>query len=172
MKKLLIIVGVLGTTLLALGATVLVFAQTESPQPFTNSGYGHEMMGGRGRYGGGMAYGEVGSYHEVMLASFAETLGITAEQLEARLEGGETMWQIVESEGATWEEFITIMQQARSTMLEQAVEEGTMSQEQADFMNSRFQGRGFGQGYGGCMSSDGGDQQGYQRGPQGRRNAP
>ena len=172
MKKLLIIVGVLGTTLLALGAMGLAFAQTESPQPFTNPGYGHGMMGGRGRYGGGMVYGEVGLYHEVIHESFAETLGITAEQLEARLEGGEMMWQIVEAEGATWEEFITLMQQARSTMLEQAVEEGTMSQEQADFMNSRLQGRGFGQGYGGCMSSDDGNHQGYHRGPQGRWNAP
>lgn len=168
MKKIWIIVSVLGISIFALGATGLAFAQSESPQPFTDSGYGQGMMGGRGRSGGQLAFGEEGSYHEIMLASFADALGIEVDQLETRLEAGETMWEIVEAEGASWEDFITIMEQSRTAMFDQAVEDGKLNQEQAVFMNSRSQGRGFEREVGGCMGDDYSDQQV----PQGRWNAP
>lgn len=172
MNKILKVVSLVGLVALAFGATSVAFARTPSPQPYNNPGYGSGMMGGRGRYGGGMANGEVGLYHEIMVGSFAEALGLTLDQLEARLEDGETMWQIAESEGTTWDEFFAIMNDARSAMLDQAVEYGTMSPEQAEFMNSRGQARGYGRGYGSCMGYEYGDQQSFQRGPQGRWNAP
>jgi len=171
MKKIWKVVGLIGMVAIAFGATGLAFAQTESPQPNTNPDYGQGMMGGRDSYGGGMAYGEVGLYHEIMVGSIAEVIGISVDQLEARLEAGETMWQIAESEGTTWDEFFAI---ARSAMLDQAVEDGTMSPEQAEFMNSRGQASGDDQeqGYGSCMEYENSDQQGFQRGSKGRWNAP
>jgi hypothetical protein len=174
MKKIWKVVGLIGMVAIAFGATGLAFAQTESPQPYTNPGYDQGMMGGRGSYGGGMAYGEVGLYHEIMVGSFAEVIGISVDQLEARLEAGETMWQIVEAEGTTWDEFIAMMQEVHSATLEQAVEDGTMSQERAEFMNSRGQVSGDNQeqGNGSCMEYENSDQQGFQRGSQGRWNAP
>lgn len=174
MNKIWKVVSLIGLVALAFGATSVAFAQSETPQPYNNPGYGRGMMGGKGRYGGGMTYGEVGLYHNTMVEIFAETLGLSASQLEARMEGGETMWQIVESEGTTWDEFFAIMNDARSAMLDQAVEDGTMSPEQAEFMNSRGQARSYGQGRGngGCMGYENGDPQGIQRRPQGRWNAP
>ena len=172
MNKMWKFVSLIGLVALAFGATSLAYAQTESPQPYGAPGFGHGMMGGRGRYGSGMANSEVGIYHEVMVGSFVEALGMTVDQLEARLEDGETIWQIAESEGTTWDDFFAIMSDARSAMLDKAVEDGTMSPEQAEFMNSRGSARGYGRGYGGCMGSEYGDQQSFQRGPQGRWNAP
>ena len=171
MNKIWKVVSLIGLVAIAFGATSLAYAQTESPQPYGNPGYGSGMMGGRGRNGSGMAYGEFGPYHEVMVGSFAEALGISVEDLESRLESGETMWQIFEAEGATRDEFFAIMKDARTAMLEQALEDGTISQEQAEFKNSRG-GFGQGQSYGGCMGYEDGDPQGLQRGHHGRWNAP
>ena len=124
MKKIWKVVTVIGLVALAFGATSLAYAQTESPQPYSNPDYGQGMMGGRGRFGGDAAYGEVGLYHEINVESFAGALGLTASQLETRLESGETMWQVAEAEGISREEFSVIMQDARSTALDQAVEDG------------------------------------------------
>ena len=170
MRKIWIIVGVLGIATLALGTAGLAYAQSETPPPFTNSGYGPEMMGSRGRYGGGLVYGEEGPSHELMLESFAEALGIAVDQLEARLDSGEMMWQIAEAVGVSEEKFFDIMQQGRKTMVEQADGDGKLSQEQADFMGPRWQEGGFGEGYGGCMGD--GTEDSFNRVPQGRWNAP
>ena len=50
MKKIWIIAGLLGFTVLALGAAGIVYAQSETPQPATPPGFGNGMMGGRGGY--------------------------------------------------------------------------------------------------------------------------
>lgn len=44
-------------------------------------------------------------YHEDMLELFSEKLGMSAEDLQARLDGGETMAQIAISSGMSFEEF-------------------------------------------------------------------
>lgn len=175
MKKMVVIAGVAGLAVLVLGTFSLAFAQTETPPsaPSQGYGYGYGMMGGRGGFGGmhGAWYGdEHGSYHETMLATFAEALGLTVAQIEPRLESGETMWQIAAAEGFNADEFDEVMLEARQTMLAQAVEEGTLTQGQADFMASRWGSRGFGLGYGGCQGD--GIQGGYHRGPGGRWNNP
>ncbi len=172
MNKIWKVVSFIGVIALAFGAVGIAFAQTGSPQPYGNAGNGPGMMGGRGGYGGGMIDGEAGLYHATRMEIFAEALGLTVSELEARLESGETMWQIAEAEGVTWEEFSGIMVEARAAMLDQALEDGTITQEQADFMNSRGQMRGPGRGYGSCMGSEYGSQQGSQRGPQNRWSAP
>jgi hypothetical protein len=172
MKKIWKIASIFGLVALVFGTAGLVYAQTGTPQPYTNPGYGSGMMGGRGGFGGGMHFMDEGPYHDVMLSSFAEAIGLTVDQLDERLAEGETMWQIAESEGATWDEFIAIMQEARSSMLEQAVEDGSLSQDQADFMHSRWQERGFGRGNGGCMGVGQIDPQEFQRGPGGSWRMP
>ena len=172
MNKIWKVVGLIGLIALAFGTTGAAFAQTESPQPYSNPGHGPVMMDGIDRYGGSMVYGEEGAYHDIMVGSFAEALGLSVSELEARLEGGETMWEIFDENGGTRDEFIVIMEDARSAMLEQALEDGTLSQEQADFMSSRGQASGYGRGYSDCMGNVDGDQQDFQRGSQGRWNAP
>ncbi len=171
MRKIWIIVGVLGVATLALGGAGLAYAQSETPPTFMNPGYGPGMMGSRGRNGGGLANGEEGPSHELMLESFAE-LGIAVDQLKARLESGEMMWQIAEAEGVSEEEIFDIMQQGRQVMVKQAVEDGILSQEQAEFMGPRWQEGGFRGGYGGCMGYGYSNEEGYHRGFQRRWNAP
>lgn len=172
MNKFWKVASLIGLAVLVLGSASLVYAQTETPEPYAGQGYGRGMMGGGGRYGSGMAYGEIGLYHDAMVESFAEALGLTASQLEARLDSGETMWQIAEAEGKSWEEFSSIMQAARTNALDQAVENGTITQEQADFMNSRGLARGYGHGSNDCMGLEYGSQQGLSRGSRGRWNTP
>lgn len=172
MNKIWKIASLVGLVVLLLGTASLVYAQTNNPQPYTGSGYGTGMMGGRGGIHGGMVDGEEGPYHDIMESAFAEALGLEVDQLEARLTGGETMWQIAESEGFTWEEFAAIMQEARSSMMQQAVEDGSLTQEQADFMSARGMGGGFGQGYGDCMGFSQSDPQGIQQGRGGRWSTP
>ena len=172
MNKIWKAVSLVGLVALAFGATSIAYAQTESPQPYNNPGYGPGMMGGKGRFGGGMVDGGLGLFHDAMIESFADALGLTASQLETRLESGETMWQVAEAEGISWEEFSVIMQDARSTALDQAVADGTITQEKADFMNSRGQARGNARGNGDCMGSEYSAEQDVQRGSQGWWNAP
>ena len=173
MKKLIVLASLVGIVVLAFGVVDLARAQSETPPPFPNSGYGYGRMGGRGGYGGmrgGLSDGETGLYHETMVETFADELGLTVAQIQDRLEAGETMGQIAESEGVSAEEFGDIMQHARTKMLEQAVEAGTITQEQADAIGSRMQTRGFGLGFGGCHGY--GIQDGFHRGPYGGWNSP
>jgi hypothetical protein len=166
MKKYMVIVGVIGISIIALGAFNLAFAQSETPPPATSPGYGYGMMGGRGGFGGmrGAWMGdEHGPYHELMVATFAEELGLSVDLIQSRLESGESMWQIAEAEGYSAEEFTDMMLLAHEAKLNQAVDDGTLTQEQADAMGSRWQARGFGSGYGGCAGN--GAQVGFHRGP-------
>ena len=172
MSKILKITGILGLVVLVFGTAGLVSAQTGAPQGYTPPDYGSGMMGGRGGSGGGMQFMDEDLYHGDMLGGFAEALGLTADQLDARVAEGETMWQIAESEGATWDEFIAIMQEARSSMLDQAVEDGTLHQDQAGFMNSRGRQRDFNPGNDGCMGIGQDDSQEFQRGRGGSRRTP
>jgi ABC-type glycerol-3-phosphate transport system substrate-binding protein len=169
MKKIWIIAGLLGFTVLALGAAGIVYAQSETPQPATPPGFGNGMMRGRGGY----IAGEEGPHHDEMIEAFAKAIGLSPEVVETRLASGETMWQIVESEGVSMEEFGEIMSQIRSDFIQQALDDGILTQEQADFMAQRgSQGGtgGYGQEFGDCMGDVASG--GFHHGHQGWRNTP
>jgi hypothetical protein len=173
MRKLIIITALVGITVLALGVGSLAFAQSETPTPFSNSGYGRGMMGGWGGYEGmhsGWTNGDAGPYHDLMVETFAQSLGLSVDQIQSRLESGESIWQIAASEGVSAEEFRDMMQQARETMLDQAVQDGNLTQEQADAMGSGWHMGGFGPGYGDCLGN--GVEGGFHRGPHHGWNAP
>ena len=96
------------------------------------------MRGGRGgTVAGGFAAADDSILHDAMIAVYAEELGISVDDLNARLEAGETMAQIAFAEGLTADEFTALMADARSQALEQAVADGTLTQEQADWMQTR-----------------------------------
>jgi hypothetical protein len=153
MKK----IWTLGLVLIVAAALTagVAFAQTPSPQG--PGGYGQGMMGGRGAHSmmgqGGPVDGSYGPMHEYMVATFAEALNLTPAELQAYLDAGETMWQVAESQGITLETFRILMLEARADALQQAVEAGTITSEQADWMSqrmSRMGERGFGFGSGAC----------------------
>ena len=150
MKKVLIFGALAGILLLTLGAAGLAYAQSGTQQAPSGAGpvYGHAY--GYGGHGMGIAQdGETGPLHEYMTSALAEALGITPEELISRREAGETLWQISDSLGISSEDFSTLVADARAKALEQAVQDGVITQEQADWMSQRM-GPGFGPGAGTC----------------------
>jgi hypothetical protein len=166
MVKNLFLVGLgMVIAVVVLGVAGLVYAQTQTPP---DPAYG--MMGGgfggmMGRGFGGMmggyrsddyGPGSYGPMHPYMINAFAEALGLTAEELEERLETGETMWQIAEAQGFNQEEFAALWTEAHTAALEQAVADGLITQEQADWMIEHMaqrQAAGFGPGSGHCTGA-------------------
>jgi hypothetical protein len=136
MKKI-IVTSLLVMVALVVLSTGVVFAQENQPptQP-------------RGQMQGGVE----GPLHEYMVKALAEMLGLSTDQLEARLDGGETAYQIALAQGIAAEEIPALLSAARAKALDSAVAAGAITQEQADWMKSRGsgQGRGSGMGTGTC----------------------
>ena len=150
MKKFAVTIMVVAVVVFALGAAGVAYAQTSTPG--SGTGLGSGWMGGRGgRSGmgaGNMAAGE-GVLHDYMIAAYAEKLNIPVADLEARIEQGETMAQIATSVGLTVDQFRALMVEARTQAIDQAVADGTLAQEQANWMKQR----GAGQMAGGQMGN-------------------
>ena len=156
MKKLIVVGIMVGVLVLALGLAGLAFVQAPTPEPEQALSYGPGMMGGRG-FGGMMGSRVTGGYgpmHEYMEQAWAKALGLSEEELEQRLEAGDTVWQIAEDLGFSQEEFADLRIEVRTEALNQAVEAGILTREQADWMIARMaqrQAAGFGPGSGGCV---------------------
>lgn len=151
MKKALLIAGLLVLAITLIGGAGSVYAQAPTPETPEAPYYGPGGRGMRGAAGMGGAYasvdGEYGPMHEVMISSMAEALGLDAADLEARLEAGETMYAIAASLGFSSEEISELLGDAREQAIQQAVADGLLTAEQAEWMLSRMQGMGAG-GYG------------------------
>ena len=138
--------------MLALGTAGPAYAQTEPPNPNPGEGYyGHGMWGTDGE----------GPMHDVMISILAPALGITPEELEERHDAGETFYQIALDLGFNAAELPGLIIEAKTAALAQAVEEGIITQEQADWMIARMaqmRAAGYGPGTGNC----GGPGRGWQ----------
>jgi hypothetical protein len=161
MKKALFVFAILGVTVLALGLAGFAYAQSQTPMgPFESGMWGENQGFGPGSHGypgfgpGAMGnYGDPGQLEEYMHPALAEALGLTPEELETRHEAGETFWEIAEGQGFTLEEAQELMLQVRADALTQAVADGLLTQEQADWMSSRMslmEANGYGPGSGEC----------------------
>jgi hypothetical protein len=147
MKKILLVVGIVSITVLAFGAVGYAYAQNQTPPGLEYphgsgmmgdlDGYEHGMMGG---YGHGMMglNGEYGPMHGSMVAALAEALAISSDEIEARHDAGETMWEIAESEGLSAEEIQKVMSSTHDNALEDAVANGLMNEEQAEWMDDHM----------------------------------
>jgi hypothetical protein len=125
------------------------------------------MMGGRGGFGG-QANGSYGPLHDYMFPAVAEALGLTSEELQAAHDSGQTFYDIAAAQGLTVEEAQALMADVRAQALEQAVADGKITQEQADWMAQRMQG-GMGYGRGACGGQTGSAGQGGMMGGRGGR---
>ncbi len=165
MKKIWIGLAVLSIVALSFGAASYAYAQSGSNPwgGFHNPGmmgsgygdhseYGYGMMS-RG-FGPGMMGAEDGPMHDAMITAFADALGLSPEELEARHDDGETLWQIADALGLSESDIQTLMVTARDAALAQAVTDGQLTQEQADGMLSHM-GAGMGAGTFGGGSCDG-----------------
>jgi len=131
-----------------LGATV-VFAQEPTPDP--------EAPHGRSGFGRGM-FGMARGDRWTMFDTAAEALGLTPEELFAELHAGKSLDEIAEEQGVEMEAVQDAIRAARADIMqeaiEQAVEDGRMTQERADWLLEGLEkgfapmGRGFGRGRG------------------------
>ncbi len=156
-------VGVLVAVLLvALGIAGVAYAQDQTPTAPENT-YGAGMMGAQGRHGGMMGgwqsagasqAGVNGLLQDYMMEAVASVFGVTPEELQAAHDGGQTLWDLVQEQGLTQEQFAEKMLAARTQALEQAVADDVITQEQADWMLSRMSQMWQGTGGGPCMGGD------------------
>ena len=140
-KKLLIVAGMALIVLLLAGlaGVAFVFAQEPTPTvPFGRHGGGW----GRGGFGRG-GFGWAGGGPWTMFDTAAETLGLTPEELFAELRAGKSPAEIAEEQGVDVEALYDAMNAARGEAMQQAiqqaVEDGRITQEQADQMLERLE---------------------------------
>jgi hypothetical protein len=141
MKKIWIGIAVLSAAVLVFGAASFAYAQSRTPAG-SNYPHGPWMMGEYGGYGRGrigwnhMGWnGEQGPMHEVMLEEVAEALDLSSEEIKARHDNGETIWEIAAAEGLSDEEIQTLMSRVHDDILDEAISSGWLSEEQAGWMD-------------------------------------
>ena len=88
---------------------------------------------GRGRMGGAGGFG----YDAVMLPSLAKALGITQEQLQAEFKAGKSALDIAKGKGISAEKLQADFLAAHKVALKQLVNDGKLTQAQADAMQDR-----------------------------------
>lgn len=95
-------------------------------------GYGHGMMGdygyGRGMMGG-YGYGMMGDEYDTEMFDFmvnglADVLNLSPEEINERIQAGETPWQIAQAEGLSDDQIQELMQDTHEQALQAAVEAG------------------------------------------------
>jgi hypothetical protein len=136
-------ISVLALAALAVGGIVwarTAYAQSQTP---ATPGYPYGMMGSGG-YGMMGGYGLMGGYgygpmYTYMVDGIAEALNLTPADLEKRLEAGETPWQIAQSQGLSYEQIQQAMLEAHDKALDAAVKAGSLTQEQADWMDQHME---------------------------------
>src|SRR5512138_1274218 len=117
MKKTLLIVGLLVVALGVLGVGV-VFAQGGQP-PLGQGGYGW--------------------MHDYVEQALAAKLGLTEKQVEDQLAAGKPMYQIALDNGVKQADLATFMNDVHKEAFAQAVKDGKVTQQQADWMLQRMQ---------------------------------
>jgi hypothetical protein len=161
MRKLLWIAGVAGlvmVTVFTLTAASTALAQTGTPptqtpdttQPPAAPGFmgrrGHDGMGFKG-YGG-----------QAGMDAIAKALGMTTDELSAQLWGGQTLADLAEKAGVKLTDLQKAVQDAELAALkdsiQQAVTDGKITQDQADWMLQGLD-KGYWGGRGGMMGGFG-----------------
>jgi ribosomal protein S20 len=127
---------------------VITQDQAERMLSRLEDGFGFGRMGHPGGRGGGWMGGFRGCPRGNQ-EWLAEQLGMTADELQAELEAGKTIAELAEEKGVDLD---AARIEAMKERIQQAVEDGTITQEQADWMLQGLEqgfmpgGRGFGFG--------------------------
>jgi len=150
--------------LVVAGMAIVTSVNANAVLPQIGDGPGGRHGGRGGMMGGGGMMGSTGDtdrgllsdvMHTAMLSVFADRLATTPTDLQARLDAGESLYDIAEAAGVTQEEFVTLRDTARTQALVDAVSQGLITQEQADQMAARHTGGGMHSGRGGRMGFGG-----------------
>jgi len=138
-KRVVIFVSVLVALVVLAGATI-AFAQGQTLPDRLGSRSAVGRPPGPGP-GGGPGFRN----NETLNTAIAELLGISVEELEGALADGETIRTLIEESGLDMVEVQTALQAARAEMLQQAVADGSITQEQAyQMLNRQSKQNGFG----------------------------
>jgi arsenate reductase-like glutaredoxin family protein len=73
-----------------------------------------------------------------MHTALAGILGVSVAELDALHDSGDTIHTLLDANGQTFEEFGTLMTDARASAIAAALADGVITQEQADFMLDRL----------------------------------
>lgn len=121
------ILGVAAVVALALAVAIPVYAATSTDTTGTDTwGPGSEYCGqGRGLMMGDGVRG---------IDAAAEALGMDVDDLMAERHDGKSLADIAASKGISTDELISAMLDAREAALDEAVDSGRITQEQADYM--------------------------------------
>jgi uncharacterized protein YidB (DUF937 family) len=149
MKKKTIVIGLVVAAVLVLGLVGVVSATAVTMRYMDKVPALHglvDFFGGEGPHGKGPRGEEMrGRMQEVMIDALAEATGLSVDEINQRMEEGETLHEIAESAGVEGEELAALMEEALDVALVQAVEDGELTQEQADqikeHMEERFENR-------------------------------
>lgn len=173
MKKTLFVITVLAVGLAAFGIAGSAYAKNASPM---NPEIGMVNQANGNGHGGTMGDGTGipmeqninldGLLDETMSSNIAEALGITVDELKAREAAGETLVDIGLSLGFDIDTILSIRVDARTDALTQAVADGLITQEQADWLLSRINTEMFGENSGDPLKDNAQEQvrQGFGKG--------
>jgi hypothetical protein len=125
------IVGICVIAALAFGATRIALAQDETPpESFESQGW---LRGERGMLGWRGMHGS-----QAGLEAVAEALGMTTSELQTALQDGKTLADLAEEKGVEIQALRDAAEAAEKTarieQIEQAVTDGDLTREQADWM--------------------------------------
>lgn len=152
----------------------LAFAQGNNPN--NDDGETEEWFGPRSGFGRGPMMGQGwngtqiwdcplhtgahtdGLMRDAIWEATANALSLSLDELEAEFADGKSLPQLADERGVEWTDLIAAVEQARREWIEQAVADGLIPQEQADWMIEHMEGfgdhmiPGFGPGgHGGMM---------------------
>jgi hypothetical protein len=85
-------------------------------------------------------------YHDRMEEALAEALGLTVEELEAARADGQTLFEMAQAQELPLDDLREAMAAVHEEILEQAVSDGVLTEEQAEWLRDAE--RGFGPGLG------------------------
>jgi polyhydroxyalkanoate synthesis regulator phasin len=143
----------------AVDAGRLTEAQGEALKERIDEGQTPLLFGALGRFGPGHAFGHLGHFDKLETA--ASYLGLSEAELREQLRDGNTLAEIAKAEGKSVDGLVQALVRDAKTRLDQAVEDGRLTQAQADelaedleqritdLVNGEIPERGFGHRFGG-----------------------
>lgn len=138
MKKWLIGAGIAFVAIgLVVGGAAFAASRTAAVSERVRTYQGVPFMGGRQGANPRGPMGEMGfggRLHDIVFEALADGLGLSVDELQAKITEGHSLSQIAGDAGVTEAELPELMQEVRAAALATAVAEDVITQEQADWM--------------------------------------
>lgn len=129
---------------MVLGTGSVAHAQEETPVSVCPAGI---------RRGWAAVLAGTGPLHEYMVDAFAERLDLAPATVEDRLAAGETLCDIAMEQGLSLEVFRSLWLDIRQEAIAEAVADGVLTEEQAEWLSQRGRPNAFGPGLSGSWKA-------------------